>query len=156
VFIVCPLKESFHDIFVIQACVELIAGEQCRCWHLVSISCTRYQRMYVCMYPYSALMLLVGRQDGHPEKGPLNGCVCVCVYAVSNLNGCNDIANGKDTRPCLSLVHWSLSVPSLCYYVHGYFCRCMFYWASMSAVILPGCPAVPCSYCVFIVYVREF
>ena len=47
---------------------------------------------------FSALMLLVGRQEGHrvckklsggvlawyqltrvvPEKGPLNGCVCVC------------------------------------------------------------------------------
>jgi len=32
---------------------------------------------YVCMYPFSALTLLVGWQDGHPEKGPLNGCVCV-------------------------------------------------------------------------------
>jgi len=102
--------------------------------------------MYVCMYPFSALTLLVGRQEGHsaykklsggllawlsvwskvqtciwpswchchslslaslksrlvlpfwyrltrviPEKGPLNGCVCVCVslfvsfYAFSAL-----------------------------------------------------------------------
>ena len=44
----------------------------------------------------------------------------------------------------------------MCYYVHGYFCVCMLQWASVSAVILPGFPAVLCSYYVFIVYVREW
>ena len=51
---------------------------------------------------FSPLMLLVGRQEGHPackklsadvviyleltrvvsDKGPLNGCVCVCVIVL--------------------------------------------------------------------------
>jgi len=53
--------------------------------------------MYLYCYQYlafSALTLLVGWQEGHPactwyrltrvvpEKGPLNGCVCVCVFVL--------------------------------------------------------------------------
>ena len=49
----------------------------------------------MCIVAFSALTLLVGRQEGHPvckklsggllawlsvpDKWPLNGCVCVCI-----------------------------------------------------------------------------
>jgi len=47
----------------------------------------------------------------------------------------------------MSLVHWSLYVPSLCYYVHGYFCVCMFQWATVGADIECSTMFLLCFYC---------
>jgi len=51
----------------------------------------------------------------------------VTMNPISVWTKCRPTGNSS-SRTHLSLVHWSLSVPSLCYYVHGYFYVCMFYF----------------------------
>ena len=56
-------------------------------------------------------MLLVGRQEGHPDKGPLNGCVCVCVcvslHSVSykNVKSCADFPDSDRSDRLRSELH---------------------------------------------------
>jgi len=80
--------------------------------------------------------------------------VCVCSIF-------NDFL--KDYKACENLLTFCLLCTDPCLFpvcvikfmVILCLCVYMFQWASVSAVILTGFPAVLCSYYVFVVYVRE-
>ena len=119
--------------------------------------------VFVClMYAFSALTLLVGRQEGHPacKKTERWGAgVVISLERDADLHVAQ-LMPLLLTVSCLSKIQigFTFLVPThpgspgkravkrVC---------CMFNVLSISTVILHGCPAVLCSFYVFIVYFRE-
>jgi len=82
------------------------------------ILCCYCERWWSYVSSFSALTLLVGRQEGHPackkgRRGPLNGCVCVLKLCFMNLtryivlSRCSKNSFGKH-----SMMSWFYSLPT--------------------------------------------
>ena len=73
--------------------------------------------MHTCIWPILVILLITATatqslasvKPRHPEKGPLNGCVCVCNLNVNNVNDKRNhpLVNTKSSR--LTIVFFSSS-----------------------------------------------